>query len=251
MRRSNTRGLWIMGLFFALHMPAMAVEASEYPEGLEFLAEINPPKYLTAIGYISTIDSSGKVLAELPIRFYWEAENEKFALDLRMPGGGAGLYVLGIADTVWAYNFIQQMNVTAFLHQYLASFINIPLSIENLLPLFNIFTHGFDVIDTFYQTESLISVTRKGVEYSFDAESKLMLSLKRGATSLSIQEFSENESGLWPKKAELNQAVFVPMPGVASTQFNITILSFKRQRRDNLFDVDLPTNMRRSFDIRQ
>jgi hypothetical protein len=238
-----------MGLFFALHTPAMAAETSEYPKGLEFLAEITPPKYLAASGYISTIDSFGMVLADLPIRFYWEAENEKYALDMRMPGGATGLYILGIADTVWVYSFVHQIKATAFRNQSFASLIGISFSIENLLPLFNLFTHGFAEIDTFYQAGSVILVKRNGVEYSFDAESKLMLSLKKGEACLSIQEFSENKSGFWPKKAELNQAIFAPE--AASTQFNIITLSFKRQRRDNLFDVDLPDNMRRAFDMRQ
>ena len=248
MRRSITIGLWIVGLFFAFYTPTMATETSEYPKGLEFLAEITPPKYLAASGYISIIDTGGEVLMEMPIRFYWEAETEKYALDMRMPGGAAGLYILGIADTVWAYSFVHQIKATAFSNQSFASLIGVPFSIENLLPLFNIFTHGFAEIDTFYQAGSLILVKRRGVMYSFDAESKLMLSLKKGEACLSIQEFSENKSGVWPKKAELNQAIFVQ--DAASTQFNITTLSFKRQRRDNLFDVDLPANMRRSFDMR-
>lgn len=248
MKRSINRRSWFVGLFFALALPAMAIGASEYPEELGFLAEITTPDYLAAGGIIALLDSTEKVLLEAPVRFYWEAENEKYALDIRLPGGSPAIYMLGIADTVWIYDFARRVKLTAFRDQTFPSLSNVPFSAENLLGIFGIFPQGFTEIDTFYREGSLLAIRQDRVLFSFDAESKQILNMTRGEARISFYDFFQNRKGTWPARIELNQTLF--FLEAASTRVNISTLSFKRQRKDNLFAVDLPPDMQRAFDIR-
>jgi hypothetical protein len=241
MRRFLMRGVWIMGLFFTPFVPAMAVEAVGYPKGLEFLADINPPKYLTASGYMTTMDSEGEMVMESPIQFYWEAENERFALDMRISGGGVGVYILGVADTIWIRDFVHHINATAFRDQSLISFIGMPLSAEDLLAMFNILPRDLE-IDTFYQMDSLVVVKRGGVLYSFDAENKRITNIKRGETNLTLKGFLRNKEGDWPTRIEINQPIFTFIAGVASARITINTISLKRQRKDNPF-TDKPRSL--------
>lgn len=248
MKRIIIRGFWVMGLFSALSVPTAAMGANEYPEELGFLTEISAPDYLTAGGIIALLDSTEKVLLEAPVRFYWEAENEKFALDIRLPGGAAGVYVLGIADTIWLYDFLHGVKITAFRDQAFPSLSNVPFSVENLLGIFGVFPKGFAEIDTFYREDSLLAVEQDRVIFSFDSESKQLLNMTRGESRISFYEFSVNKKGTWPARSEMNASLF--FQDAASTRVNIRTVSFKRQRKDNLFAVDLPPNLERAFDMR-
>jgi hypothetical protein len=237
-----------MGLFSALSVPTATLEANEYPEELGFLAEISTPDYLAAGGIIALLDGTDKVLFEAPVRFYWEAEEEKFAIDIRLPGGAPGVYILGIADTVWLYDFLRGTKLTTFRDQTLSSLSNVPFSAENLLGIFGIFPEGFTEIDTFYREGSLLAIKQDKVLFSFDSESKQLLNMTRGESTISFYDFSVNKKRMWPAKIEINQPLF--FQEAASSRVNISEVSLKRQRKDNLFDVDLPPNMRRAFDMR-
>jgi len=226
----------------------MAMEANEYPEELGFLAEITTPKYLAANGIITPLDNTGNVLGELPTRFYWEAENEKYALDIRLPGGVPAIYMLGIADTAWIYDFLNGVKITAFRDQTFPSLSNVPFSAGNLLGIFGIFPQGFAEIDTFYREGSLLAIRQDRILFSFDAESKQILNMTRGEARISFYDLFQNRKGSWPARIEINQTLF--FPNAASTRVNISTLSFKRQRKDNLFAVDLPPTLARAFDIR-
>lgn len=250
MKRSINRRSWFVGLFFALALPAMAMEANEYPEELGFLAEITTPKYLAANGIITPLDSTGEVLVELPTRFYWEAENEKYALDIRLPGGVPAIYMLGIADTAWIYDFLNGVKITAFRDQTFPSLSNVPFSAGNLLGIFGIFPQGFAEIDTFYREGSLLAIRQDRVLFSFDAESKQILNMTRGESTITFHDFSVDKKWMWPARIEMNASLFLPFQDAASTRVNIRTVSFKRQRKDNLFDVDPPPNMERAFDMR-
>lgn len=250
MKRSINRRSWFVGLFFALTLPAMAIGASEYPEELGFLAEITTPDYLAAGGIIALLDSTEKVLLEAPVRFYWEAENEKYALDIRLPGGAPAIYMLGIADTAWIYDFLRGTKITAFRDQSFSSLSNVPFSAENLLGIFNIFPQGFAEIDTFYREGSLLAIRQDRVIFSFDSESKQLLNMTRGESTITFHDFSVDKKWMWPARIEMNASLFFPFQDAASTRVNIRTVSLKRQRKDNLFSVDLPPNMQRVFDIR-
>jgi len=250
MKRSINRGSWFVGLFFALTLPAMAMEANEYPEELGFLAEISTPKYLAAGGIIVLFDSTEKVLLGAPVRFYWEAENEKYALDIRLPGGVPAIYMLGIADTAWIYDFLNGVKITAFRDQTVPSLSNMPFSAGNLLAIFNIFPEGFAEIDTFYREGSLLAIRQDRVIFSFDSESKQLLNMTRGERTITFHDFSVDKKWMWPARIEMNASLFFPFQDAVSTRVNIRTVSLKRQRKDNLFAVDLPPNMQRVFDMR-
>lgn len=250
MKRSIGRGLWFMGLFFAFFLPVTAMGASEYPEELGFLTGISTPEYLAAGGIVALLDSTEQVLLEAPVRFYWEVEEEKFALDIRLPGGAAGVYILGIADTIWSYDFLHEIKTTAFRDQAFPSLSNVPFSTENILGIFGIFPEGFTEIDTFYREGSHLAVEQDRVLFSFDAESKQLLSMTRGEGRISFHDFSLNKKGMWPARIEMNAPLFFPLQDAASTRINIRTVSLKRQRKDNLFAVDLPPTLRRAFDMR-
>ncbi|MCK4232278.1 hypothetical protein KAX21_04945 [candidate division WOR-3 bacterium] len=250
MKRSIRRGLWFMGLFSALSVPTATLEANEYPEELGFLSEISTPEYLAVSGTMALLDTTDKVLLEAPVRFYWEAEEEKFALDIRIPGGAPGVYILGIADTFWLYDFLRGTKITAFRDQAFSSLSNVPFSAENLLGIFGIFPQGFAETDTFYREGSLLAIRQDRVLFSFDSESKQLLNMTRREATISFYDFSVDKKWMWPARIEMNASLFFPLQDAASTRVNINEVSLKRQRRDNLFDVDLPPNMKRAFDMR-
>jgi len=237
-----------MGLFCALSVPTATLEANEYPEELGFLSEISTPDYLAVSGIMAILDTTDKALLEAPVRFYWEAEEEKFALDIRLPGGTPGVYILGIADTFWLYDFLHGVKITAFRDQGFPSLSNVPFSAENILGIFGIFPEGFTETDTFYREGSLLAIKQNRVLFSFDSESKQLLSMTRGESTITFHDFSVDKKWMWPAMIEINRALF--FQDAASTRVNINEVSLKRQRRDNLFDVDLPPNMARAFDMR-
>jgi len=239
-----------MGLFSALSVPTATLEATEHPEEFVFLSEISTPDYLAAGGIMALLDSTEKVLLEAPVRFYWEAKEEKFALDIRLPGGAPGVYILGIADTFWLYDFLRGTKITAFRDQSFSSLSNVPFSAENILGIFGIFPKGFTETDTFYSEGSLLAIRQDRVLFSFDAESKQLLNMTRGKSTITFHDFSVDKKWMWPARIEMNASLFFPFQDAASTRVNISEVSLKRQRRDNLFDVDLPPNMERTFDMR-
>jgi len=239
-----------MGLFSALSVPTATLEANEYPEELGFLSEISTPDYLAAGGIMALLDSTEKVLLEAPVRFYWEAEEEKFAVDIRLPGGAPGVYILGIADTFWLYDFLHGVKITAFRDQTFPSLSNVPFSAENILGIFGIFPEGLTETDTFYREGSLLAVKQDRVLFSFDSESKQLLNMTRGESTISFHDFSVDKKWMWSARIEINASLFFPFQDAASTRVNISEVSLKRQRRGNLFDVDLPPNMARAFDMR-
>ncbi len=246
MRVRLPKGVWVVGLFFAIAVPAMA--ASEYPDELGFLADIPTPKYLSATATLASFDSTGKMLVELPVQFYWDGKSQKYAMDIRGPAGGANMFMLGVADTVWMYNFMHGVMLTAFRNQSFSWATKLPFTAEHFLALFSIFPDGFIRIDSFHIEDSLITIKSDRTLYSFDRESKQLQSIRIGNTEMTFRDFTKTKKRLWPRKMILNQPLFTQ--GTGSARINIVSLSFKRQRKDNLFDVELPPNMKRAFDLR-
>lgn len=247
MNRTGIRKIVLGMIVLGVLTPFFRGMAEDLPAELSFLEDIKTPKYYYIRGTAEPLDSNENTLMRLPFVFYWEKGSYTF--DNRLPGGFPGVFILGVEDTFWLYDFIHGIKVTAMKDQDLGWMSQLPFTAENIMGMFGILSDAFADIDTFAVSDGLIEVTsRDGSVYAFEEESKLMKSLTRGSTIISFADFRPYNDGFLPYEMRFNKGVL--FPGSAEIKINIDSYSFKRQRQTALREVDLPPNMARAFDIR-
>lgn len=252
MQVKRSRKPWFTGVVIGLMLPLMATtvtaETTEYPEELSFLAETKLPAYLYVSGEITITDSTGVPMMIMPFRFYWEEGS--YALDVRNTGGGIFIFIRGVADTVWIYDFMNKLGWVSLRDQNLGQTTGLPFAPKDILPLFNLYPEGFlSQRDTFYYDDSLLVVkVRDGTTYYFDKETNLLKKLTKARRKITFSEYKTKKRVTLPSRIYFNQG-FLAREAVG-TQFRVLEVSLKRQKEDNILSSPVPENMPRTFDIR-
>ncbi|MBN2380168.1 hypothetical protein JXM67_10260 [candidate division WOR-3 bacterium] len=252
MQNEKPRKSWysaiVIGLVLITAVLAIA-EQSESSDELSFLAETKPPDYLYVAGDLVITDSLGSPVMMSPFRFYWEKGS--YALDARYFGGGLFLFMRGVGDTVWVYDFMHEIKLVSLVDQSMGRVTGLPFSPRDVLPLFNLFTEGFfSDVDTSYHDNSVIVVRAKdGTLYHFDAETKHLKECSKGTRRFSFSDYRSGKKGYYlPYLVIFNEGLLVT--GATGTQLEVSEVSYKPQTENNLLLSKEPKNMPRAFDIR-
>lgn len=244
--KKGTGALAVFSLILVGLISGLAAQTTEYPEELEFLADLEVPDHYYMEGFITLMDSTGAPLTHSPVRFYWE--KGIYALDVRSAGGAPTVYLKGMGDTIWLYDFMHGLKVTAFTEQDISWITQLPFEAGDLPALFNLFPGGFVKVDTFYVEDSLVVARKGGLNYVFDPESELMRSVARGNFKITLHDFAPSSMGMWPRRMEINRPLLSMQ--ASGARITLTEVSFKRRRGRNPLDVDEPFTMQREFDLR-
>ncbi|MBD3285206.1 hypothetical protein GF359_02315 [candidate division WOR-3 bacterium] len=223
-------------------------EESELPSELSFLAETKTPDILFLAGEITTIDSTGAALTILPFRFYWEEGN--YALDVRNYSGSIALFVRGIADTVWIYDFYHNTKITSLRNQSLGMVTGIPFSPKDILPIFNLYIEGnMGNLDTVKVEGSRITaISKRGYVYVFDSETGLLVELREKSRKITFSEHLAKKGFKVPHMITINEGFLIPI--ASATAITIKEMDLNPGDENNLLLHKEPLNMERAFDLR-
>jgi len=241
--------LWsavVLGMFAV----PLVLRAADYPPQLEFLSKIKAPKYYHAVGIAQSVDTAQQPVVEMPFEFYWEKGT--YALDVRMPGGLPGFYMLGVADTVWLYDFIHGVKLTTLRTESISWLSQLPFTPMQILSVFSISPDAFAEVDTFYtQGGRLVVKTKDKVVYTFDEATKNLLNMRREGTVIGFSDFRDYKKGMWPHRISLNKDIFASGPSEGQEiQLHIREIDFKRHPDIYILNTTPPERLSRTFDLR-
>lgn len=233
------------GVLFSI---VSAKAKTTYPEELKFLEIRQTPKILSVNGFIEALDSTDKIMLQMPFFFYWESG--KYIFDVRLPGGAPAGFFRGDADTVWIYDFMRRVKLVTFLNQGTGWANSMPFTPKDILMVFNLIPADPKDIDTFYNdATSTIVKTVSGLSYVFESATKKPTGIETNATQVRFYDFTPDKKNPIPTRIELNAGLM--MPNAAKMVVRVKDLGYKKETNRELIDQTLPVRMPREFDLRQ
>jgi hypothetical protein len=235
-------------LVFAVLFSALPAKAkTTYPEGLKFLESNRVPEIMSIGGLIVALDSTDKVMLQMPFHFYWE--KERYIFDIRLPGGGPAGVFRGDADSVWIYDFFRKVKLVTLLDQKTGWANSMPFTAKDILMVFNLFPVPPGDIDTFYtEASTTVIKTKSGTKYVFDKATGRLILIQTENSQMHFYDYTQGKKKTLPSRVELNAGLMVP--GSAKMIIKIRNTDYKKEVTGELIDQILQIRMPHEFDLR-